>query len=81
MIELTITGQIVAERVCKRCATTYNKNIYLLSMIRNKIFLKTMTFTIKSETDNKISEIVKLGQQLMQHKSSQQGRSAAQHCQ
>ena len=41
-----------------------------------------MTFTIKSETDNKISEIVNLGQQLyMQHKSSQPGSSAAQHCQ
>ena len=50
-------------------------------MIRIRIFLKTMTFTIKSETDNKISEIVNLGQQLMQHKSSQPGRSAAQHCQ
>ena len=50
-------------------------------MIRIRIFFKKMTFTIKSETDNKISEIVNLGQQLMQHKSSQPGRSAAQHCQ
>lgn len=40
-----------------------------------------MTFTIKSETGNKISEIVNLGQQLMQHKGSQQGLLAAQHCQ
>lgn len=37
-------------------------------MIRIRIFLKKMTFTIKSETDNKTSEIVNLGQQLMQHK-------------
>ena len=50
-------------------------------MIRIRIFFKKMTLTIKSETDNKISEIVNLGQQLMQHKSSQQERSAAQHCQ
>ena len=80
VIEFTITVQLQLKGFVNDVQRLVIKNIYINNDPYQNFF-KKMTFTIKSETDNKISEIVNLGQQLIQHKSSQQGRSAAQRCQ